>query len=165
RVRLGLTVRPRSDRDVDVEPVVLDEGAEIPAGVRDETDPQPVATQLLEHGKRVLEELEVVRVLPEGDHLDGALADAGPRSAHAADDVLGEGDPELVVVLELRVALEIRLRRVAGVVVAPRIEDELEPCAEPPVPLRPELGTGSNEREVDVEEDRAERLRHAQRIA
>ena len=74
-------------------------------------------------------------------------------AAHAPHDVLGEGDPDLLVVDELGVGAEIleggEPRRLvpAGV--------EREPVHRPDVAvgLRPELGPGPREREVDVEEN------------
>ena len=81
-------------------------------------------------------------------HARRALAVA----AHAADDVLREQHPQLLVVLELRVPPQVVQRRQPRLLVAAGIEAEAVPLAEPPVPLRPELRPRSRQREVDVEE-------------
>ena len=100
----------------------------------------------------------------DADQLDRARVRSLGVAAHPADDLLGERDPDLVVVLELRMALERRVRGEPGRLVPLRVERQAVPLAEPPVPLRPELGTGQREREVDVEEDGPEhRLRVATR--
>ena len=77
----------------------------------------------------------------------------GAVTAHAADDVLREADPDLLVVLELRMVLEILDRGRPGLGVAVGVERQPVMLAGRPVALgssRPEL----DEREVDVEEDR-----------
>src|ERR671934_87858 len=51
----------------------------------------------LEHGQRVLVQLEVRRVQPALRHLDGALVRRVRVAAHPADDLLGEYDPDLLV--------------------------------------------------------------------
>ena len=54
---------------------------------------------------------------------------------------------------ELRVALEVVERREPRVLVARGVERRARARADPLVALRPELGPGPEEREVDVEED------------
>src|SRR5205807_8313861 len=90
-------------------------------------------------------------------HRDGALVRALGVAAHAADDPLRERNPDLVVVLEFRMPLQRRHCGLARGCVTRRVEGEPVALAEPPVPLRPELWTGPDEREVDVEEDGAKR--------
>ena len=77
-------------------------------------------------------------------------------AAHAADDVLGERDPDLLVVDELGVRAQILERGEPGGLVASRVEVEPVGGADPPVRLRPELRPGPREREIDVEEHRAQ---------
>ena len=67
-------------------------------------------------------------------------------------DLLGEGDPDLLVVDELGVVLDLVDRREPRLLVASRVEREPVPLAEPPVPVGPQLGPGPKEREVDVEQ-------------
>jgi hypothetical protein len=74
--------------------------------------------------------------------------------AHAAHDVLGETDPYLFVVVELRVMLEIQEGSRAGLRVANRVE--LEPVAPAGVAVaaRAEQRPRLRDREVDIEENR-----------
>ena len=130
---------------------------EVPPRVRDETELQALSTQLGQHRQRVLEELEVLGMLPGARHLERALVRRVGVAAHAADDPLGEGNPDLLVVLELGMALDPLDRLLACLRVARRVELEPEPRAEPLVALRPKLRPGAGDREVDVEENRAER--------
>ena len=146
-------VPDRSDADVDVEAVVPSEGVEVALPVGDETDPKVVAPERIERRQRVLVEEEVLVPLPLTDHVDRAAADGVTLAPHAADDVLREADPDVLVVNELRVPLEAVERRMAGGLVERRVERE--PVAGPyaPVALRPELGARPEQREVDVEEN------------
>jgi hypothetical protein len=74
-------------------------------------------------------------------------------SSHTADDVLGEEDPDLLVVLELGVVPQILDCGDTSLVVPGRVEIEAASLAGALVPLRPEQGPGLAEREVDVEEN------------
>src|SRR6476661_6471283 len=96
-----------------------------------------------------------MRVLPGAGHLGRAgvgVADA----AHPFDDPLREEDPDLLVVLELRMALERRERGPARLVVATGIELEAVLPAEALIPLRTEVGPRLRDREVDVEDNGAQ---------
>ena len=99
----------------------------------------PAAAQRVEHGQRVVVQLEVVRVRPRTLHLDGRAVRVA-RPAHPLDDPLGEEHPDLLVVVELGMTLQRRERRAPSLVVARRVE--LEPVALPEthVPLRAEVG-------------------------
>ena len=79
-----------------------------------------------------------------------------PLTAHAAHDVLREADPDLLVVLELGMVLEVLDRRRPRRLVA--VGDEGQPVARPggAVALRPEQRARLGQREVDVEEDRVD---------
>ena len=156
-MRLDPPVVARADRGVDVEAVVSDEGLEVSNAVRDQRELQVEPAQLLEDGQRVLVEVEVAVLLPGALDRGGAFARPLALAAHTADDPLGEGDPNLLVVLQLRVPLERRDGRGSRVLVAGRVELEAELLAAPPVALRPELGPRASEREVDVQEDCADR--------
>ena len=90
---------------------------------------KPRAAEHVERREHVVEEVEVVRVLPGARHLDRAavrVADA----AHALDDALCEAHPDLLVVVELGMAMEVGERRPARVVVPGRVELEAVPLAE-----------------------------------
>ena len=152
-MRLRPPERAGAERRVDLQAVVRDEGVEVAAGVRDEPELQPLRAQLLQHGRRVLEQLEVLGVLPGPRHLDRALVGAVGVAAHAADDPLGEGDPDLLVVLELGMALDPLDRPLARLAVARRVELEAEALAQAAVALGAELRPGPGDREVDVEEN------------
>ena len=68
-----------------------------------------------------------------------------------------KSDPDLLVVVELRMPLEGLDGGGSGLGVAARVELEPEALAEELVALRPEVGPRLDEREVDVEEDCLER--------
>ncbi|HVH51403.1 MAG TPA: hypothetical protein VM690_04610, partial [Gaiellaceae bacterium] len=59
--------------------------------------------------------------------------------------------------VELGMVLQVDERRVAGLLVASRVEREAVPLPRALVALRPELRSRSHEREVDVEENGAQR--------
>ena len=83
---------------------------------------KPARAQLVEHGDRVLVQLEVLVQLPALRDVDGARVRRGLHAAHAEHDALGEREPDLVVVVELGVPLEMHERRVARLVEARRVE-------------------------------------------
>ena len=103
----GMRLRPavglRANRDVDVERVMARERLEVPLPVRDQPDPELGGPERPEHGDRIVVEVEVGVNLPAPDDLDRACPRALGVAAHAADDVLGERDPDLLVVHELGV--------------------------------------------------------------
>ena len=106
------------------------ERLEVALAVRDQPDPELVAPERLEHGDRIVVEVEVGVDLPAADDLDGARARAVGVAAHAADDVLGERDPDLLVVHELGVHPQVGERREPRGLVAFGVE--AEPVARPP---------------------------------
>ena len=161
-MRLDVPVQPRSHHRVDVQAVVRDELVEISLAVRDEPDLQAVSPELVEHGDRIVVEGEVLVLLPRSDHVGRALPGAVCVSAHAANDVLGERDPDLVVVHQLALALQLGDRRRPSGVVALGCEHEPVPLPHAAVSLRPELRPGSKEGEVDIEQHCA---KHEPRIA
>ena len=132
---------------------MADELVQVAACIRDQAELERVRPQLRERGQDVLEELEVVRVLPRTRHLDRALVGVTAVAAHAADDLLREEDPDLLVVVELRMAFQRRNGVSPSLGVALGVELQAEPLAEPPVALRAEIGPGLGDREVDVEEN------------
>jgi hypothetical protein len=140
-----------------VEPVVGDERLQVAAGVRDEAELEPPGPQVGERRQDVLEDLEVVRVLPGARHLDGALVRPVGVAAHAADDLLREEHPDLLVVVELRVPLEGPHGMCARLTVALGIEIQAEPLAEAPVALGTQIRARLGDREVDVEENCSQR--------
>ena len=101
---------------------------------------------------------------PGGRHL-GRRAAGIASTAHALHDPLGEEHPDLLVVVELRMPLEPGDCGAARLVVAPRVELEAIAEAKSLVALRPEIGARPGEREVDVEDDRAQCRCHRARIA
>ena len=85
RVRLDPPVRLRADHRIDVERVMRDELVEVALAVRDEPDLDPVPTQLVEHGQRVLVQREVLVPLPLAHHVRRARprARSGRRPSRA----------------------------------------------------------------------------------
>ena len=138
---------------------MLDERVQVPARVGDEPDAQAVLAQLGEHGQRVLVELEVGRAEPAVGDRPRDLLGARAVTAHAAHDVRREPHPDLLVVLELRVVLEVFDRRRAGLRVELGVERQAVARAGLAVALGPEERAGLGEREVDVEEDRLDPTR------
>ena len=92
-------------------------------------------------------------MLPGSRHLDRALVRALRVTAHPADDPLGEEHPDLLVVIELRMAFDRLDRSRASLRVSLRIELEPEAAPERLVSLRSEVRPRLDQREVDVEED------------
>ena len=88
-------------------PWCADELLEVALPVRDEPDLQPVPAELVEHRQRVLVEREVLVPLPLAHHVGRARPRASASPPMPTDDLLGEGDPDLLVVHELAVALEL----------------------------------------------------------
>ena len=134
-----------------------------------ETSPilRPCRAELGERRQRVVVELEVLVLAPSPRVISRAISRTfGPVAAHAADDVLREAHPDLLVVVELRDASGCRGRPRRG----PR-DSAPESSSSPwrarrllvpgPAEERPRLGEG----EVDVEEDRPDgrRGRHTRR--
>ena len=94
---------------------------------------------------------------PAALDLDRAVADArAVAAAHAADDALGERNPDLLVVLELRVFLEALDSVDPRLLVALRVEVETVVPARATVGIGAQLGPRPGQCEIDVEEDRAE---------
>src|SRR5262249_16292562 len=121
----------------------------------EQADQEAAVVKEVEHGRRVVVELEVHRLRPAALHLDGG----GVRvalAAHAADDPLREEHPDLLVVIDLRVTLDLGERRRPRGLVARRVEVEPVPPAELAVAVRAEVRPRTGDREVDVEDDRAQ---------
>ena len=146
----------RADGDVDLQAVVRGELLQVALAVRDEAESQPAAAEVVEHRQGVLVQREVVVPLPLADDLDGTVAGGAGLPTHATNDALGERDPDLLVVCELGVVLEVLERAEPGVVVGRRVERETVPRPHPPIAVRAELRARPREREVDVEEHRLE---------
>src|SRR5581483_7509683 len=157
RVRLRLPVMERADAGLHLERMMLCELAHVARGVRDEPDLQPGAAELVQHRQHVLVELEVLVALPAARQLDGDVVRARVVAAHAPHDPLREGDPDLLVVVVLGMALQVDERGVARLRVAHAVEDEPESLRAADVALGHQLGTRPREREVDVEENRLQR--------
>ena len=128
-----------ADPRVDVERVVAGELADVARRVRDEPDAEAGGAQRRERLRHVVVDVEVLVALPAARDLDGACVRRVGLAAHAADDPLGEAEPDLVVVLELGMAVEIDERRVAGSLIAGRIEAEAVARAGADVAFRAEL--------------------------
>ena len=137
---------------------MADELVQVALAVRDEPDPDTPRAEVAEHRQRVFVQREVLVPLPLPHHVDRARACAGRVRAHAEHDLLGERDPDLLVVHEVALAAELLDRGRAGVGVAAGIEREPVPFPHAPVPLGPELRPGPEQREVDVEENRAQHV-------
>ena len=129
------------------------ESIEVAARVRHEPDPEAVVSQGAESGKRVVVELEVLRVLPAARDLDGDRADVVAVAAHPAHDVLREPNPDLLVMVEFRMMLQVEDGVRARLGVATGIELETIARARSAIALGAEQWAGLGEGEVDVEED------------
>ena len=132
---------------------MLDELLEVALAVRDEPDPEPVTPQLVEHRKGVLVEREVLVPLPFADHLGRARACGTRIAPHPEDDLLGERDPDLLVVDELVIVLQRLDRTSAGGAyrldrASARAARRAAGSPRAPAPAPAEEG------EVDVEENR-----------
>ena len=91
--------------------------------------------------------------LPLPHDVERARPRARTVAAHAFHDLLRERDPQLLVVDEVGVALEVRDRGPSRIVVALGLEAQAVASADPAVALRPELRPGPEQREVDVEQN------------
>ena len=140
-MRLGLPVRARGEHGVDDEAVVLDEQIEVARRVREQADLQAAAAERVERRRDVVEEVEVLGVLPGARHLGRARVRVADP-AHPLDDPLREEDPDLLVVLELGMPLERREGGAPRLVVAGRVELEAVALAEPAIALGAEVGPG-----------------------
>src|SRR5690242_14674194 len=159
-MRLRVPVMERADARIDVESVMVGELAHVAGGVRHQTDAEAGGPQRGKRVPHVVVELEVLVPLPATCDLDGAGVRGVGVAAHAADDPLGEAEPDLIVVLELGVAAQLDESGVSGRLVAGRLQMKPVALAGDDVALRSELRPRSREREVDVEEDRAEHARY-----
>ena len=108
---------------------MLDELLEIALTVRYEPDHEPVTPQLVERGERVLVEREVLVPLPFTDHLGRTRACSTGIAPHPENDLLGERDPDLLVVNEIAIVLQRLDRARTGVVIATR--SSASPCRSP----------------------------------
>ena len=141
-VRLRLAMRVRRQHGVGEMPWCATNSSRS----RDEFESSPIfrprPRSVVEHGQRVVVELEVRRVRPASLHLDRGRVRV-PRAAHADDDPLGEQHPDLLVVVELGMPLHLRERGGARLLVAAWVE--VEPVAEPEraVAVRAEVGPGT----------------------
>jgi hypothetical protein len=95
-------------------------------------------------------------VLPAARDVDRDCAHVVALAAHPAHDVLREADPDLLVVVELWMVLEVQDGSGPRLCVARRVELETVVDTRRPVALRPQQRAGLGEREVDVEENGAQ---------
>ena len=121
---------------------MLGELVQVALTVRDEPELQAVRAKHLQHRQRVFVEGEVLVPLPLANHLGGARARAGGVAAHADDDPLGEGDPDLLVVNEPLSPLQLVDRVEPRLVVAGGIELEPVPPPTRRYPSGPSSGPG-----------------------
>ena len=138
-VGLHPAVGPGGDRTIDVELVVGDEVGDLPAAVRTRPSFSPSRAQPGEHGQDVSYRSKFSDRSQAG-HLDREIARGVRVAAHPANDPLGEREPELLVVTQLRVALQRHERRSPGLGVAGRVE--LEPVLAGPGAGIPRPGSG-----------------------
>ncbi len=96
--------------------------------------------------------------LPFAHHVRRARASPIRIASHSEDDLLRERDPDLLVVHELVVALQLLDGRGARGTVEIGLESETVPLPHAPVALRAELGPGPKEGEIDVEQDSSEHI-------
>src|SRR5437867_236790 len=152
-VRLDPPMRAGVHDRIDVEAVVGDELGQVTDPVRDEPDAQPRLAQLFQSSERILVELEVLRDFPALLDLRRALGREIARTSHTSKDLLGEAVPDRIVVEKLRMTLEVENGRFARLFVERGIEDDTVPGRNARVALGRELGPGTAEREIDVEEN------------
>jgi hypothetical protein len=127
-------MRLRPDDGIHVESMVRRKLVEIALAVRDQPDLETAAAEYVEHGERVLVEGEVLVPLPLAHHVGRARSSTAGVAAHAEHDLLGERDPDLFVVDELAVPLQLLDRCGARFAVAIGVEDEPVP-PDSPIPL------------------------------
>src|SRR5882757_370473 len=96
----------------------------VSGGIGDEADLETGCSKRLEYGLHVLVDLEVLMVDPAARQLERHVLRHGARAAHADDDALRERDPDLLVVVELRMALQLEESRSARRFVAGHLERE-----------------------------------------
>ena len=72
---------------------------------------------------------------------------------HPENDLLGEGDPDLLVVNEIAIVLQRLDGARTRAVIATRVQRQTVPLAEPSVALGTKLRPGPKEREIHVEEN------------
>ena len=94
--------------------------------------------------------------LPLVDDVPRAGSRAVPGAAHPLDDVEREPHPDLLVVLELGVVLEVGDSGEPRRLVQGGIEREAVAQPGARIAVRPELGPGTEQGEVDIEEDCAQ---------
>src|SRR5207244_4627199 len=76
-------------------------------------------------------------------------------TSHTREDLLSEAVPDRIVVQKLRMTFEVENGRFARLFVERRIEGDSVSGSDARVALGRELGPGTAEREIDVEEDGA----------
>ena len=135
---------------------MCDERVQVADAVGDDGDAEPGAPQLFQHRQDVLEQLEVLRHAPAFLDLGRAVASERLGTAHTDEDLLGEAVPDRLVVQQLRMTFEVEDRGLARIVVAARVERDPVARSNARVAIRGELGPGTAEGEVDVEEDGAQ---------
>ena len=91
--------------------------------------------------------------LPLPHDVERARPRARAAATHALHDLLRERDPQLLVVDEVGVSLEVLDRGPSRIVVPLGLEAQAMAGADPAVALRPELRPGPEQREVDVEQN------------
>jgi hypothetical protein len=80
---------------------VGEEFVHVPSRVRHDPELQAVSPELRQYRRHIVEEIEVLGVLPGPRHLERKFGGPLRVPAHAADDALGERDPDLFVVAEI----------------------------------------------------------------
>ncbi len=120
-----------------------------------------MAAHFREGGQRIVVEREVVVPLPAAHHFDRTCTAITGLAAHPDHDLLGEEDPDLLVVDELRMLLNLFDRRQTSPFVTRRVELEAVLLTELLVTLRPELRPRMEQREVDIKDHG---LEHPSRI-
>src|SRR5918993_2012966 len=129
--------------------------------IGNEPELQPVRRERTECGRDVVVEKEVLTLGPFLVDFAGAGVEPLARSAHALDHAAGVADEDVGGVDMILLLIEDGRGRQNGSAEQPRVDGNAVAGAEAGVPFALECRTRIDEREVDVEEDAANRWVHA----
>src|SRR5678815_2436137 len=126
--------------------------------VRNQSELQSTPRQLPQHGLDIVVEKEVLVLRPLVVDLPRAVGDGWTGSTHLLDDAAGIADEDITVVNRLLRLVQDRRGGTNRVAEARFVNRYPVSRAEARVALTLKRGTGIDQREIDVEEDCADRL-------